>query len=213
MQFSVVAAMSFQKGRSSGRSSISARSPVSVSRDPALEDADVQRLVERAGSRRALAERLEAVQAEVVAAPLHVGGGERDAERLAQHRQVLEEDLLLQVLGAGRDEHALAAEDRRHEIGERLAGAGARFGEQHAAVGEDARRRPRPSRSWPARGSKPSSARGERDRPAAKTPRRRRRVSSAPLGTAGTSGTAPRLLPAPPPSAAIVVRRGERARR
>ena len=136
MQFSVVAAMSFQKGRSSGRSSTSARSPVSVSVDPALEDADVERLVAGADG-RALAERLEAVQAEVVAAPLHAGGGERDAERLAQHRQVLEEDLFLEILGAGRDEHALAAEDRRHEVGERLAGAGARFGEQHAARRED----------------------------------------------------------------------------
>ena len=36
-------------------------------------------------------------------------------------------------------EHALAAEDGGDEIGERLAGAGARFGEQDAAVLEHAR--------------------------------------------------------------------------
>jgi hypothetical protein len=36
---------------------------------------------------------------------------------------VLEVDLFLQVLGAGGDQHAFAAEDRRHEVGERLAGA------------------------------------------------------------------------------------------
>ena len=114
---------------------------------PLVDDADVQRLVLDRGrnrcrpggsrSRRPVTERVESMQAEIVAAPFHVGRGERDAERLAQDRQVLEEDLLLEVLRAGRDEHALAAEDRGHEVGERLAGAGAGFGEQDAAVGED----------------------------------------------------------------------------
>ena len=46
-------------------------------------------------------------------------------------------DLFLQVLGAGGDEHALAAEDGRREVGERLAGAGARLGEEDAARLED----------------------------------------------------------------------------
>ena len=53
-------------------------------------------------------------------------------------REVLEVDLFLEVLRAGRDEDALAAEDGGDEIGERLAGAGAGFGEQHAAVLERA---------------------------------------------------------------------------
>ena len=75
----------------------------------------------------------ELVQAEVVRAPLHVGRGERDAERLAQRRNVLEEDLFLEVLGAGRDEDALAAQDRRNEIRERLAGAGAGLREEDPA--------------------------------------------------------------------------------
>jgi hypothetical protein len=61
---------------------------------------------------------------------------------------VLEVDLLLEILGAGGDQHALPAEDRRHEVGERLAGAGARFREQHAAVlervGHGAGHRPLP---------------------------------------------------------------------
>ena len=61
------------------------------------------------------------------------------SERVAQRRDVLEEDLLLQVLRAGGDQHALAAEDGGNEIGERLAGAGAGFGEEHAALLEDAR--------------------------------------------------------------------------
>ena len=64
-------------------------------------------------SRTPSSKRVEAVQAEVVAAPFHVGRGERHAERVPQDRQILEVDLLLEVLGAGRDEHALAAEDRR----------------------------------------------------------------------------------------------------
>ena len=158
MQFSVVAAMSLQNGRSSGRSSISARSPVSVSCDPVARGCAAARS-RRTSGWPGFAERFEAVQAEVVAAALHVGRGERDAERFAEDRQILEEDLFLQVLGAGRDEHALAAEDRRHEIGERLAGPGAGLGEQHAAAGEHRRDGARPSRSAPARASKPSSAR------------------------------------------------------
>ena len=136
MQFSLVAAMSGQSGKSSGRSSISARSPVSVSRaHSSMHSIAIASSRDRIAG--AVLQRLEAMQAEVIAAPLHVGGGERDAERLLQDRQVLEEDLLLEVLGAGRDQHALAAEDRGHEVGERLAGAGAGLGEQDAAVGED----------------------------------------------------------------------------
>ena len=84
-------------------------------------------------SRRSAAGLLQPVQAQIVRPALHVGGGERHAERLLQHRQVLEVDLLLQVLGAGGHQHALAAEDGGDEIGERLAGASAGFGKQHSA--------------------------------------------------------------------------------
>src|SRR5262249_754430 len=88
-------------------------------------------------NRRGVLERVEAVQAEIVAAPLHAGRRERQPQRVAQDGQVLEKDLLLQVLRAGRDEHALAAEDRGNEIRERLARAGAGLREQNAALGED----------------------------------------------------------------------------
>ncbi len=54
-----------------------------------------------------------------------------------RYRQILEEDLLLQVLGPGRDEHALAAEDSGDEIGQSLARARARFGQEHASLRED----------------------------------------------------------------------------
>ena len=81
------------------------------------------------------------MDAEVIRAPLHAGGGEWEAERVAQRGNVLEIDLLLQVLRAGGHEDALAAQDGGDEIGERLACAGARLGEEDAAVLEDPRDR------------------------------------------------------------------------
>src|ERR687897_3188338 len=71
---------------------------------------------------------------EVVSAPFHVCGGEGYVERISQHGQIFEVNLFLKVLGACGYENALAAEDRRNQIGERFAGAGARFNEQHAAI-------------------------------------------------------------------------------
>ena len=50
---------------------------------------------------RSAAQLIEAMQAQVVRPPLHVGRLEGDAERVAQHRKVLEVDLFLKVLGAG----------------------------------------------------------------------------------------------------------------
>ena len=164
----------------------------------------------RARRRRRRFELIEPVQAQVVRAPLHVGRGERDAERVAQRRNVLEEDLLLQILGAGRDQHALAAEDRRDEVGERLAGAGAGFGEQDAAVA-------RTTRATAAAISTCAGARLEVGHRAARARRRARRPRRRPVAhavpdTAGTSGTAPRLPPAPSPSAASSSGVCERAR-
>ena len=53
-----------------------------------------------------------------------------------EERNVLEEELFLEILGAGGDDHALAREDRGNQVGERLAGAGARLDDQVAAFGE-----------------------------------------------------------------------------
>ena len=86
----------------------------------------------------AVGQLIELVHAQVVRAALHVRRGERDPERVAQRGNVLEVDLLLQVLRAGRNQHALAAENCGHEVGERLAGAGAGLREQNAAVFEHA---------------------------------------------------------------------------
>ncbi len=44
------------------------------------------------------------------------------------------EQLLLQILRAGRNDHAFAGADRRHEVGERLSGAGAGLHHQMAAL-------------------------------------------------------------------------------
>ena len=188
----LVAATSLQNGRSSGRSSSSARSPVSVSRRQSSIDRQDRsssieprtRQVTLAVGAGAVAERLEAVQAQVVAAPLHAGRRERDVERLAQDRDVLEVDLFLEVLGAGRDQHPLAAEDGGHEVGERLAGAGARLGQQDAAVVEARPPRPPPSRAG--RGAARSRAAPRRaDRRARTPPRRpaarRRRAFRSPI--------------------------------
>ena len=138
MQFSALAAISFQNGRSSGRSSISARSPVSVAtRQRRSIGSDGFVCVVSRRNAAPVARALEAMQAEIVPAALHVGRGESDAERFAQNRQVLEIDLFLKVLRAGGNQDALPAEDGGNEVGERLAGAGAGFREQDAAVVED----------------------------------------------------------------------------
>src|SRR5206468_5769568 len=86
------------------------------------------------GRTRSLAQLIELVQTHVIGATFHVGCRERHAERLTQGRDVLEEDLLLKVFRAGGDEHALAFQDGWHQVRERLAGARAGFGQQHAAT-------------------------------------------------------------------------------
>ncbi len=88
--------------------------------------------------RRAVAVLGETMQAQVVPAPLHVGGGEFHAQRLGENRKVLEVDLFLEILGTRRDEHALSAEDGGDEVGKCFPRAGARFREQHTVVGEHA---------------------------------------------------------------------------
>ena len=79
------------------------------------------------------------MQTQVVRAAFHVRGRERHAERVAKRGDVLEVDLFLEILRAGGNQDALAAENRGNQIRERLAGAGSRFREQHAAVFEPAR--------------------------------------------------------------------------
>src|SRR4051812_18360535 len=86
-----------------------------------------------------LAQLVQPVQADVVRAPLHVRRGERNVQRLLQRWDVLEVDLFLEILRAGGHQHALPAQDRRHEIREGFPGPGAGLGEQDAAALEDTR--------------------------------------------------------------------------
>ena len=84
-----------------------------------------------------LVQPIEAVQAQVVRAPLHAGRGERHREGIAQRRDILEENLFLKVLGARGDEDPVPAQYRGNEVRERLSRAGARFGQKNAPGLED----------------------------------------------------------------------------
>src|SRR5258708_6647893 len=55
---------------------------------------------------------------------------------LLQKRNVLEEELLLQILGAGRNYHSFAGENRRNQVRQSLARAGPRFDNQVLLLGE-----------------------------------------------------------------------------
>ena len=70
------------------------------------------------------------VVADVVGTALEQRHRNRRAQRRAHGWNVAQEQLVLQVLGAGRDDGLAAPQQRRHQVGERLAGAGARFGNQ-----------------------------------------------------------------------------------
>ena len=110
---------------------------------PGPDDQHAQRQTQQLGGRWShLAQAFgQLVQAQVVPAAFHAGRRELHVQRALEERNVLEEDLLLKVLRAGRDEHALAAQDRGDEVRERLARSGAGFGEQHRPAFERARDR------------------------------------------------------------------------
>ena len=98
---------------------------------PALDARPEGRLVaDRKG--RGACEGLAPLQAVVVGAPLEVGGVDLEPGLLSQDRQVLPPDLLLEVLGRGRDDDPPAGEDRGHQVGERLPGAGPGLGDEVA---------------------------------------------------------------------------------
>jgi hypothetical protein len=121
-----------------GEASISARSPVSVVFSHCGDGVELRDLFE-AGEERVVAQGVELVLAEVVAAALHVADVER-AEEGFEEGDVLEEELLLEVFGAGGDDDALLAlageAEGGQEVGEGLAGAGAGFDDEVALVGE-----------------------------------------------------------------------------
>src|SRR3546814_1835636 len=75
---------------------------------------------------------LEAVAAQVVRAALEQRGLDADPQRVAHPRQVAVVELVLQRAGAGGDDGLQPRQQRRDEVGEGLAGAGAGLGQQHA---------------------------------------------------------------------------------
>jgi hypothetical protein len=85
-----------------------------------------------AGQEAAVGERtFEMVGADVIGAALEQRDFGRRLKRIADHRQVLVEQLVLQGLGAGRDDHLAARAQRRHQVGKGLARAGPRLGDEH----------------------------------------------------------------------------------
>ena len=102
---------------------------------PFADDLEIGDLFQ-AGEHRLLLGVVDLLAAGVVVAALHVADLQGPREMLLQERDVLEEELLLQVLGAGGDHDALAGEQRGDQVGERLAGAGAGLDDQVALIGE-----------------------------------------------------------------------------
>ncbi len=76
---------------------------------------------------------LEVVMADVVGPTLEHGDPGRHPQGRRQGRQVTGDQLVLQVAGPGGDERPGAGEQGRHQVGEGLAGTGARLGDQGTA--------------------------------------------------------------------------------
>ncbi|EWS55532.1 hypothetical protein X551_01635 [Methylibium sp. T29] len=85
------------------------------------------------GQRRRLPGQHQPLQAQVAAASLQQGHADRQGQHLAQPRQIAQEKLVLQALGRGADQRAMPGQQRRDQVGERLADACAGLGHQHLA--------------------------------------------------------------------------------
>ena len=120
---------------------------------------------------------LEMVVADVVGAALEQRERHRDTQRIAHERQVALEQLVLQRLGAGGDDHLAAVEQRGNEIGEGLAGAGAGFGDQLPTRRDGRAPRPRHRQLLRAEAEARQCA-----RPAHRLRRRSRRARTAVVG-------------------------------
>ena len=72
------------------------------------------------------------MMADIVAAAFEQRDGHGNAQRIAHQRQIALVKLVLQRLGSGRNDHFAAGKQGGDQIGECLAGAGPRFGDQLA---------------------------------------------------------------------------------
>src|SRR5271165_6255948 len=94
-----------------------------------LGDGVVLRDFFEAGKNRLAAQRVKLVAADVIRSALHVADTQRAQQRL-EERNVFEEELLLEIFRAGRDNHAPPRSQGRQEVGQGFAGAGARLDDQ-----------------------------------------------------------------------------------
>ena len=102
---------------------------------PELKGLEVRGLLEET-KRRLRLELGEPGEAQVVPAAFHETGGERQVEGLPHQRDVLVEELLLEVLGPRRDDDPLPGEDGGDQIGERLPRPGSRFDQELATLAQ-----------------------------------------------------------------------------
>jgi len=115
---------------------------VAHARAPAPGDDALEQRGLRAGQDLRIALRLfDAMAAEVIGPPLQQRALEADAERVAHPRQVAMVELVLQRARAGGEDRLHPRQQRGHQVGIGLAGAGAGFGEQHLAPLERVRDR------------------------------------------------------------------------
>ena len=93
-----------------------------------------QRAIARRHQAALPTELLQPVTAQIVRASLEQRDTRRHADGAGHQRQVLVEQLVLQRARARGNEYAFARQQRRHQVGESLAGAGAGFDHQRRAV-------------------------------------------------------------------------------
>jgi hypothetical protein len=106
---------------------------------PAFRDAGPalharQRAVARARQALLSPELAQTIGAQIVRTPLEQRHACRNTDGARHQGQVLVEQLILQRARTGGDEHAPAGQQRRHQVGESLARAGARLDHQRRAV-------------------------------------------------------------------------------
>ena len=80
----------------------------------------------------------EPMAAQIIGPALEQGHGNRPGQCLAYQRQIPVKQLILQVLGAGGDDHLAPGQQGRHQIGEGLAGTGAGLAYQHPTLLQNA---------------------------------------------------------------------------
>ena len=74
---------------------------------------------------------IEMVEADVIRAALQQRGGNRNTQRLDDGGNIAAKKLVLEIFGAGRNDHLAARLQRGNEVGVSLAGTGAGLRDQH----------------------------------------------------------------------------------